>query len=310
VEQLLAFSRKQMVEPKILDVNAAIQDTEKMLRRLIGEDIEFSTRLDGAAGSVRVDPAQLDQLIMNLTVNARDAMPSGGSLAISTAAVEVGHASEPPVTGMPPGRYALIEARDTGIGMSPETRSHIFEPFFTTKPVGKGTGLGLSTVYGIVQQSGGFIAVESAPGVGSAFRIYLPSADDGVAAAVHPAPETGRTGGQEAILVAEDEDAVRAMIVETLEERGYKVLEARQGRHALDVAAGHPGRIDLLLTDIVMPQMGGPELWSQLASRYPQMRVVYISGHTDRELDPSVPILKKPFAPDRLAAMVRETLDG
>ena len=310
VEQLLAFSRKQMVEPRILELNAALAETEKMLRRLIGEDIEFATHLDPAAGRIRVDPAQLDQMVMNLTVNARDAMQSGGVLTICTHAVRVAPGADPPCPGMPPGAYAAIEVRDTGAGMTEEVRMRIFEPFFTTKEVGKGTGLGLSTVYGIVQQTGGFIAVDTAPGAGTAFRIYLPSVAAQAGSAAAQLPAAGRASGQETILVAEDEDDVRAMVVETLEESGYTVVQAPHGRAALDAAAQWGAPIQMLLTDVVMPRIGGPELWNLLAPRFPGMRLLYITGYADRELEPEAPFLKKPFSPDALTRRVRDILDA
>ena len=309
VEQLLAFSRRQMVEPKVVNVNAAIVDTEKMLRRLIGEDIEFITQLNPRTGSVRVDPGQLDQLIMNLAVNARDAMNAVGVLTISTSPVRVEADQEPPCAGMDPGAYVSIEVRDTGTGITEEVLSHMFEPFFTTKPVGKGTGLGLSTVYGVVQQSRGFIGVETAPGSGSAFRIYLPEVNGG---ADYSAPEqrpAGCVACHETVLVAEDSNSVRAMVVETLRECGYTVLEAIHGRHALEVAKQATGPIDLLLSDVVMPQMGGPELWNALSPGFPAMRLLFITGYADRELPANAPFLKKPFAPDALARRVREALD-
>jgi nitrogen-specific signal transduction histidine kinase len=307
VEQLLAFSRRQMVEPKVVDVNAAIGDMEKMLRRLIGEDIEFTTRLDPASGSVRVDPGQLDQIVMNLAVNARDAMNASGALTISTSSVLVEDAGESPCAGMPPGRFVAIEVRDTGTGMTQEVLSHIFEPFFTTKPVGKGTGLGLSTVYGVVQQSGGHIDVQSAPGAGSAFRIYLPAvANKG--AATEPERIARSCGCKETILVTEDSNSVRDMVAETLRECGYTVLEAIHGRHALEVARQHRGTIDLLLTDVVMPQMGGPELWQNLSPGFPAMKLLFITGYSERDLPPNALFLKKPFSPDVLSQRVRQAL--
>jgi two-component system cell cycle sensor histidine kinase/response regulator CckA len=290
-------------------VNCAIQEMEKMLRRLIGEDIEFATRLHPQAGSVCVDPGQLDQLIMNLAVNARDAMNASGALTISTSPVEVKPDSEPPCAGMRPGLFACIEVRDTGVGMTPEVLSHIFEPFFTTKPVGKGTGLGLSTVYGVVQRSGGYIGVETAPGAGAAFRIYLPNVHRQNEAAAQRQELPGGGPCHETILVTEDSNSVRAMVVETLRECGYSVLEAIHGRDALEVARQFHGTIDLLVSDVVMPQMGGPELWQVLSPIRPEMRLLFITGYAEHEMPPNAPFLKKPFAPDILAQRVRETLD-
>jgi PAS domain S-box-containing protein len=307
VEQLLAFSRKQLVEPKILDVNAALGEMEKMLRRLIGEDIEFTTSFDPSAGNIRIDPGHFDQMVMNLAVNARDAMHSVGTFTISTRAVTLRENADPALPSLPPGRYLLLEVGDTGTGMSPEVLPHIFEPFFTTKQVGKGTGLGLSTVYGIVEQAGGRILVESELGAGSTFRIFLPSAE-GRAAVEIPLVAKGACGGHETILVAEDSDSVRTMIVDSLAECGYKVIAAQNGHRALELAAGLTHPIDLLVTDVVMPRLGGLDLAAEITEIHPDIHVLYMSGYTERKLPEGANFLKKPFSPDELALAVRQAL--
>jgi PAS domain S-box-containing protein len=309
VDQLLAFSRKQMVEPCVIAVNGAIADIEKMLRRLIGEDIEFRTFLAPDAGAISVDPSQFDQILMNLVVNARDAIQSGGRLEIATRNVLLEAAPADVRIPIPPGRYVVTEVRDTGIGMDAETRSRLFEPFFTTKEVGRGTGLGLATVYGIVQQTGGSIAVESVPGEGSVFRVYLPAVreDRGPAEREDPVRAPEGTG---TILVAEDEDLVRTMIVEALQDAGYRVLEARNGQHAVDVAERHRDRIDLLLSDVVMPRMSGPELAERLSHKLPGLRVLFVSGYIGRQVNAASAFLRKPFTPAGLQAAVRRVLDS
>jgi PAS domain S-box-containing protein len=304
VGQLLAFSRKQAIEPKRLDVNGALREMHGMLRRLLREDIELSTRLDPATGGICADPGQFAQLLMNLAVNARDAMASGGHLEIAT------RVEEPTAEGgVPsPGRYAVIEVADTGCGMRPDVLSHIFEPFFTTKEIGKGTGLGLSTVYGIAHQAGGHIAVESAPGAGTTFRMYFPRVDDDRPAEIEsagPKPEDG----SETILLTEDERAVREIAAEMLRDRGYTVLEAGDGREALDLAARHR-RIHLLLSDVIMPQMGGLELWERIRELSPATRVLFLTGHTTTAIESGPALLPKPFSAEELAAKVREVLDA
>jgi signal transduction histidine kinase len=289
VRQLLAFSRKQVMEPQVVDLNALVSDTARMLRPLLGEDVKVVTRLDPALGRVRVDPAQIEQVLMNLAVNARDAMPSGGTITLETADVRVPASGE-----TSPARQAALSVRDTGHGMDEKTRAHAFEPFFTTKDGSGGTGLGLSTVYGIVQQSGGQIALESAPGRGSCFRILLPCAEGpgepretGPAAAAPPA-------GGETVLVVEDEPAIRALACEMLESHGYLTLGAGSGEEALGLAVRHAGPIDLLLADVVMPGLAGPALAERFAVVRPQARVLLMSG----------------YAGDDLARRVREALDG
>ena len=313
-KQLLAFSRKQLIEPRVFDLNTAIRQAAPMLERLIGEDIELKTHLDESLGQVLADPDQIHQVVMNLVVNARDAMPHGGRLHIETANVEVGaEASTAIRPDTMPGRYVLMTVTDNGQGMDETVRHRIFEPFFTTKEVGKGTGLGLSTAYGIVRQSGGWIDVSSEVGVGTSFRIYLPRTDES------PVPEHDGTGapaagGSETILVAEDHEAVRSFAAAALRQRGYHVIEASDGNHALAVAARHAGRLHLLLTDVVMPGMNGKELSERLKELRPTLKVLFMSGYTaeafaDRGVfDSGVAFLHKPFSPEELAAKVREML--
>jgi two-component system cell cycle sensor histidine kinase/response regulator CckA len=315
--QLLAFSRRQVLQPKVVDLNAVIAGAEKLLRRLIGEDVALVTRLDPALGAVRADAGQLEQVIMNLAVNARDAMQTGGTLTLETENVVIEASTRTAEQSIvAPGRYVLIRVRDTGAGMDAETRRHLFEPFFTTRDKGKGTGLGLATVYGIVKQSGGFIWVDSEPGRGATFRIYFPRVDEAAppaepaAAGAEPA-----AAGTETILLVEDEDAVRAVARESLRRRGYRVLEATNGETALEIAAGFEGHIGLLLTDVVMPGLSGRALADRLAPTRPGTRVLFMSGYTDDAivqhgvLEPGLSFLQKPFTPDVLAQKVREVLD-
>jgi signal transduction histidine kinase/ActR/RegA family two-component response regulator len=313
--QLLAFSRKQVMRLEVLDINAALQELSRMLERVVGEDVEIELRWGPGLGAVRADPTQIDQVVMNLVLNARDAMPKGGRLTIETANVDLGDAytaSHPPAQ---PGRYVMIAVSDTGTGMDAETQKHVFEPFFTTKPAGQGTGLGLATVYGIVKQSGGHIWVYSETGRGTTFKIYLPRVDE-VPHAGARAPVAGpAAGGKETVLVAEDSDELREMIRETLEGLGYAVLSATDGEAALAVAAAHPGPIHLLLSDVVMPRLGGAELARRLEEIRPGIRLLYMSGYANgaisREgvLHPGVSLLEKPFAAESLARAVREAFD-
>jgi len=313
--QLLAFSRQQVLQPKVLDVNATVANTEKLLRRLIGEDIQLVAKLGSGLGSVKADPGQIEQVIMNLAVNARDAMPAGGQLTIETANVEMDEAY---VRGHPlaqPGRYVMLAVSDTGTGMDEQTKAHIFEPFFTTKELGKGTGLGLATVYGIVKQSGGFIWLYSEPGHGTSFKIYMPRVDESAERAT-PAAAAPLPRGTETILVVEDAPAVRAVTRQVLERQGYTVLEAPNGGAALVLATKHHGPIHLLLTDVVMPGVNGRQLAEQLARPRPDMMVLFTSGYTDDSvvrhgvLESGIAYLQKPFTPDGVARKVREVLDS
>jgi len=310
--QLLTFSRRQVQQRRVLALNAVVSDLDKMLRRVIGEDLELRTRLDPAAGAVNADPGQLEQVLVNLAVNARDAMPMGGCLSLETSHIEGDAAA---AAGLPAESYACLIVRDTGIGMDEATRSHIFEPFFTTKPPGKGTGLGLSTVYGIVQQSGGQIHVESSPKAGTTFRIFLPKVDQPVEAQ-RAGERAARGGGSETVLLVEDEHAVRRLIQRVLEGAGYRVLAAEGPAEALRLCQRHPEPIDLMLTDVVMPLMSGRELASRTAAVRPEMRVLYVSGYMEDViahhgvLEPEIAFLGKPFAPDQLTRKVREVLDA
>ena len=308
-QQLLAFGRKQVLEPRVIDLNGVIADVEPMLRRLVGEHVEIRATLDPTVSRTLADPVQMEQVIMNLAVNARDAMPDGGELSISTTNVAPGTVAE--LDGRP---GVAIVVRDEGIGMDAATRERIFEPFFTTKAPGRGTGLGLATVYGIVKQSGGAVAVASAPGKGSEFRVVLPAVSatesDLVAAIERAVPR-----GSETILLVEDEDGVRVLAERVLSRAGYRVLTASRGSDALAIASRHGGAIELLLTDVVMPQMTGPELARRLAELRPMMRVLFMSGHSEDAVAlhgrlGGAGFVRKPFEPDDIVRIVRETLDS
>ena len=313
--QLLAFSRKQVFEPRVLDLNALIAESSRMLARLIGEHIRFVTELDPGLASVRADPGQVEQVIVNLVVNARDAMPEGGALTMRTGNVDVTAASARDHFGVEPGRYVVIAVADTGVGIDPETQKRIFEPFFTTKEKPHGTGLGLATVYGIVSQSGGHIFVTSEPGRGSTFAIYLPRVEELASATDAPAAPAAVRQGSETILLVEDEEAVRGLTRRCLESSGYTVLQASNAEEALPIAASHAGRLDLLLTDVIMPGASGPELALRVLELRPGTRVLYVSGYTDLSmasqgvLDDGAFFLQKPFTPQTLARKVREVLD-
>jgi len=317
-KQLLAFSRKQMMQPKVLDMNELVLDIENLLRRVIGERFDVITQRDATDGRVRADPSQVEQVVLNLGVNARDAMPTGGTLIIRTANVQLDQNRAREIGAQTPaGDYVELSVTDTGCGMDEETKSRIFEPFFTTKGPGKGTGLGLATVYGIVRQSGGAISVESEVDKGSTFRLYLPRENapvDYIRAADLPAVKFDNS---ETVMVVEDEEIVRELVCEVLEDYGYTVLCASQGAEAMQMAHNHRGKIDLLVTDVIMPEMNGHELATKLTHERPNMKVLYVSGYSDNDigdhgtLDPRYDLLQKPFTPQTLARKIREVIqDG
>jgi two-component system, cell cycle sensor histidine kinase and response regulator CckA len=313
--QLLAFSRQQLLCPRVLDLNAVVQEAERMLRRLLGEDIDLVTRYQRGISRIKADAGQIDQVVMNLAINARDAMPNGGKLTIETADVTLDEAYAAEHFGLVPGPYVMLALSDTGIGMDRETQLRIFEPFFSTKPPGKGTGLGLSTVFGIVQQSGGHIWVYSEPGNGTTFRVYLPRAKD--LTPPPPAPAAPFSlDGSETILLVEDQDEVRQVALQILRRHGYHVIEARNAGEALLTCERHPRAIQLLLTDVVLPQMNGRELAERLRTLRPELRVVFMSGYTENTvvthgiLDSGATYLQKPIVPEALARCVRSVLDA
>ena len=313
-QQLLALNRKQVAEPKVLDLNTIIIDLEKILSRLMKEEVELVTVLDPTLANICGDRGQMEQVIVNLAINARDAMPEGGKLIIETTNVAIGQTSPRRYPVMPVGNYALLAVSDNGKGMDPETKSHVFEPFFTTKDWGKGPGMGLSTVYGIVRQSGGFIWVYSEVGKGTTFKIYFPHAE-GAAPLADAGLGFGKAlPGSETILLAEDEELLRTPIREILERQGYSVLEASNGEEALAVARQYPGPIHLLLSDIVMPEMNGRELAGQLSRIRPEIKVLFMSGYTQNAivhhgvLEEGLAFLEKPFTPEALAVKIRQVL--
>jgi signal transduction histidine kinase/CheY-like chemotaxis protein len=315
--QLLAFSRMQVLQPRVLDLNAVVAEMGKMLPRLIGEHIEHVFVPEPKLKLVTADPGQIEQVLMNLAVNSRDAMPGGGTLTVRTANVEMTQVDSARHGSMPAGSYVLLSVSDTGIGMDEETKTHIFEPFFTTKEVGKGTGLGLATVYGIVKQSGGFIWVESALGKGTTFEIYLPLASGPASKAEAEARRAALRRGSETILVVEDEAGVRELAGQFLKAQGYTVLEAKDGIEALEIAARHEGTIHVILTDMIMPRMSGTELVKRLKAIRPDMKAAYMTGYaeyaTSGNETPSnqqSSILQKPFSSTSLAEMIRAALTG
>jgi two-component system cell cycle sensor histidine kinase/response regulator CckA len=314
--QLLTFSRRQILDMKVLDLNTIVRGLEKMMGRIIGEDIEMFTVLDDHLGRVKTDPAQIEQVILNLVVNARDAMPAGGKLAIETANVVLDETYTRTHIGVAPGSYVMLSVSDTGCGMPPEIKELIFEPFFTTKEEGKGTGLGLSTIYGIVKQSGGNIWVYSEPARGTTFKIYLPRVEEETDALPVQDDTDRLPRGNETVLLVEDDPSLRALAARVLRYQGYKVLEATNGHEAIGTAhENDQEKIHLLLTDVVMPHMGGRELVKRMKTLHSEIRVLFISGYTDHAityhagLKPGTPFLQKPFSPTALAKKVREVLD-
>lgn len=311
--QLLAFGRRQVIVPTVLDLNAVIRSAVHMLRRIIGEDITIVTRLDDNLKPVRADATQMEQVIINIVINARDAMPSGGTLTIETSQEMVDRPGRPESEAAPPGWYVVLSISDTGSGIDAETQKHLFEPFFSTKPIGRGAGLGLASVHGIVTQSGGWIDVSSEIGRGSTFRIYLPIAE-GAASPSEKLDACARTGGTETVLVAEDDADVRSLVCATLQNAGYTVISAAHGAEALDLSTRHP-RIDLLLTDTIMPQLSGRLLAERMTARNPGLKVLFMSGYMEDQLlregieTDRMPFIQKPFSIRDLTAAVRNVLD-
>jgi signal transduction histidine kinase/ActR/RegA family two-component response regulator len=316
--QLLAFSRKQVLQPRLFNLNTLVTDIGNMLRRLIGEDIELVISLTADVAQINADPGQLEQVLMNLVVNARDAMPNGGRITVETTIVEVDRAYAEQHVAVQPGSYVMLAVSDSGSGMDSETMKHIFEPFYTTKDQGKGTGLGLSTVYGIVKQSGGNIWFYSEPGQGTVFKIFLPSAVNAQQPLIPDSDVESpiAKGGTETILVVEDEPQIRQMACEFLSESGYKLLVAANGVEALRILKEESAAIDLILTDVVMPEMNGRELAEHVAVARPGAKVLYMSGYTNDAivrhgvLDSGTWFVQKPFSPDALARKIREVLDS
>ncbi|MBV1860133.1 MAG: response regulator, partial [Nannocystaceae bacterium] len=315
VAQLLAFSRRQIQELRVVNLDDEVINVGSMLRRLIGTDVTLEMNLDQELGHVRVDPTQVEQVLMNLAINARDAMPNGGRLTIETENVVVPRFVEEEHTLVPPGSYVMVSMMDTGCGMTEDTQARIFEPFFSTKPKGKGTGLGLSTVFGIVKQSNGYVGVDSEVGTGTTFKVYLPRVDEPAATAGTKRTKALPLGGSERILLVEDERMVRSAVSRILRAQGYAVLEAAHGGEALVLAEENDGQIDLVLTDVIMPELGGRELADRLTERWPGLKVVYMSGYTDDAvvhqgvLDEDVAFVQKPFTPNALLSKVRAALD-
>jgi nitrogen-specific signal transduction histidine kinase len=314
-QQLLAFSRKQVLQPKVLDLNAVVAEMQKMLARVIGEDIELIASLHPSLFPVKADPGQVEQVVMNLAVNARDAMPHGGKLRMETSNVEIvaGQARD---LELAPGQYVMLRVVDSGHGIDAATLAHVFEPFFTTKPMGKGTGLGLATVYGIVKQSGGSIQVESEVGRGTEFRIHFPAAHGSTSKRLDAAAGENVARGTETVLIAEDEPDLRELTRIFLEGYGYKVLTAASAEQAIQTADAFAERIHLLLTDVIMPGMSGRQLAESILRKRPQTMIMYMTGYTDdmvvqhKVLEPGVQLLQKPFTKFDLARKVRSTLDG
>ncbi len=313
--QLLAFSRKQILQPKVIDLHMLVRDMQKLLHRVIGEHIEIRTDFSAVQSRVKADPNQIEQVILNLGVNARDAMPRGGRLTITTGNVTLNGHRPAELVELPPGDYVALAVGDTGEGMDAETRTRIFEPFFTTKGPGKGTGLGLATVYGIVKQSGGGIAVESERGRGSTFRVFLPLEHDALAVPLPALPPVARGAASETVLVVEDEEIVRELVCAVLEEQGYTVISAGRGSEAMSALAEHGCAPRLLITDVVMPEMNGPQVARAVRAHCPEIKVLFVSGYSEHEItaegleEGTVELLQKPFTPEMLVRKVREVLD-
>ena len=316
--QLLAFTRQQMLRPVILNLNQVVRGMENMLRSAIGEDVELEIRLTPELPTTRADPAQLEQVLLNLALNARDAIPTRGRITIETGSADLdsSYGRDHGDVLVPPGKYVRLTVSDTGEGMTPEVRARVFEPFFTTKPVGQGTGLGLSTVYGIVKQSGGFVWAYSEPGQGSTFKIYLPLVEGRVAHVEQPPISNGNLRGNETIAVVEDDEVVRTLLARMLRDYGYRVLEAADGQSALDLLRHNPNGVDLVVSDVVMPKMGGQELGESLSARGQDVPVLFISGFTGEDvvrrglLKPGNPFQEKPFTPELFVERVRAMLDA
>ena len=312
--QLLAFSRRQIMRPRVVNVNTVLSQTEKMLRRLIGEDVELDMRLAADAGNIKADPGHVEQAVVNLAVNARDAMPLGGRLTIETENVHLDENYSRTHMGVSPGDFVLIAVSDNGHGMDAETRRRIFEPFFTTKEKGKGTGLGLATVYGMIKQTGGDIWVYSEPGRGSTFKLYFPRVAEPVSDSLEGETAPAKRAGGQTVLVVEDEPSVRDLTVRILQQLGYEILTASGGPEALELCQTYPGTIDLLLTDVVMPGMSGRQLADQLLLERPDIKVLFLSGYTENTvvhhgvLDAGVNFLPKPFSRESLARKLRDVL--
>ena len=312
--QLLAYSRQQVLQPRVLDLNKVVAGIDPLIRRLIGEHIHFQTILDPQLARVKADPGQVEQVIMNLAINARDAMPEGGKLIVETSNVEVDevYRQQRPMVAL--GSYVMLSVADTGIGINKDIKARIFEPFFTTKARGKGAGLGLATVYGIVKQSGGYIWVYSEPGMGTTFKVYLSRTEEEIKPLV-PKIEVRAAGGSETILLVEDQPSLRELAQIMLEQDGYKVLPAESPAQALEIAEAHAGAIHLLLTDVVLPGMNGRVLAEQLAKVRPEVKVLFVSGYTENviahqgELDPGTHFLEKPFSHETLSGKLRAVLD-
>jgi two-component system cell cycle sensor histidine kinase/response regulator CckA len=316
VRQLLAFSRRQILQPVMLDLNQSVRDLDQMFPRLLGENITLKTYLSPEIAQVRADAGQMEQVIVNLAINSRDAMPKGGEFTIQTSNVDVGPDFAINQLQVNPGSYVLLAITDTGLGMTPETMARLFEPFFTTKERGKGTGLGLSTVYGIVRQSGGGIHVQSEPGKGTTFYVYLPRAMGAQIGSLPNIVDTDKPHGRMKVLVVEDESTVRKFTVETLSRNGYDVFGAGNSEEALRFCSDHDRRLDLLLTDIMLPGMNGHDLASRIHERWPGMKVLYMSGYSETTLDfnpamdPGVDFIPKPFTPKGLLRKVQQVLSA